>query len=105
MIEICFDCTRGYAQSLGDLRVFATLQEQLQDPVFTRSDLDSVLGERLCQRPFQLLWASGNCEINEADRLTKRADTPVASVAFFDYIKGRSNSGPCEKTIPVEIAD
>ena len=53
VIEIRFDGTRGYAQPLGDLGVFATLEEQLQDPVFTRSDLDSVLWTRLCRRPFQ----------------------------------------------------
>jgi len=81
VMEMCFDCTRGYAQSLGDLGVFATLQEQLQDPVFTRSDLESVLGKRLCQRPFQFLWASGKLSDNEAGQ------TRLASVAFFDYIK------------------
>jgi hypothetical protein len=49
VIEIRFDCARGYAQCLGDLGVFATLQEQLQNPVFTGIDLDSVLARRDCQ--------------------------------------------------------
>ena len=98
VIEIRFDGTRGYAQSLGDLGVFATLEQQLQDPVFTSSDLDSVLWTRLCRRPFQTSMGLRKLQINESGQLDE-ASRHIQQLLwrFFDYIKGRSDSCPSEK--------